>query len=203
MANSPPEADEGQGRLTTAQPPYAPSAEAGPMPPQPVPPDGASARAAPELTAEVDAWWGSYSMATMVPSLLVCLLLTALIAWAGWAFVPRGYVQVTVLGLAAAVWLVQGVRWAQRVFGYNYRLTTRRVYADRGFVYKGYAAIDLAKVARVLEKRTWTERLLGVGQVWVIPDDTTKPPLVLEGVRRPKAVADRIRDLVPSDGECR
>ena len=44
-------------------------------------------------------WWGSYSMATMVPSLLVCLLLTGLIACAAWKFVPRGYVQGTVWGI--------------------------------------------------------------------------------------------------------
>jgi Bacterial PH domain len=202
MAKSPAEADEGHSRLTTAPYPYAPAAEPSPMPPQPVPPDGAKKPAAAELREENDIWWGSYSMATMVPSLLVCLLLTGLITWAAWAFVPRRHVQGTILALASAVWLVQGVRWAHRVFGYNYRLTTRRIYADRGFVYKGYAAFDLDKVARVVVKQTGTERLLGVGQVWIMPEDETRPPLVLEGVRRPEAVSARIRELVPS-GESR
>ena len=113
MAKSPPEADETYARFTTAQPPYAPSAEPGPMPPQPVPPDGE--RTAPELTEEIDVWWGSYSMATMVPSLLVCLLLTGLIIWVGWAFVPRGYVKVIVLGLAGAVWLVCLIRYLRPI----------------------------------------------------------------------------------------
>src|SRR5437016_3446490 len=108
MAQSPPEADEGQARLTTAQPPYAPAAEPGPVPAQPAPPEPTTKEEAPsDQVEEIDVWWGSYSMATMVPSLLVCLLLTGLIAWAAWTFVPRRFVQGTVLGLAGAVWLVQ------------------------------------------------------------------------------------------------
>jgi uncharacterized membrane protein YdbT with pleckstrin-like domain len=195
MAKSPAEADEGQSRLTTAQPPYAPSAEPEPMPAQPAPPDGATGRAVTE-EEEIDVWWGSYSMTTMVPSLLVCLILTGLIIWAAWKFVPRGYVQVTVLSLTGAVWLVQGVRWAYRVFGYNYRLTSRRIYADHGFLYRGYAALDLEAVASVQVKRTWTQRLLGVGQIWIVPTEEAKAALVLNGVRRPRALADRIAERV-------
>jgi hypothetical protein len=189
---SPPDLLPEQPTLSTAQPPYAPAAEPGPVPPQPEPPhEGPTAPA-----EETDVWWGAYSGWAMAPSWLACLLLTGLIAWGGWALVPRGFVQGTVLGLAGAVWLVQGVRWGYRVFGYNYRLTTRRVYADRGFLYEGFASRDLAAIARVLVKRSWSDRLVGVGQVCLVPEEQTKPPLVLEGVRRPYIIAARIRELV-------
>ena len=196
MAKSPAEADEGQSSLTTAQPPYAPSAEPGLTAAQLTPPDGTGGQTISEQVEEVDVWWGSYSMATMVPSLLLCLLLTGLIVWVAWKFVPRGYVQGTVLGLTGAVWFVQGVRWAYRVFGYNYRLTTRRVYSDHGFLYRDYAAMDLEAVVDVHVKRSWTQRLLGVGQVWLVPKDQAKAALVLDGVRRPGSVADRIAERV-------
>ena len=196
MAKSPPEADEGQTQLSTAQPPYASAAEPGPVPAQPAPSDGTTGGPEAQQAEETDVWWGSYSMATMVPSLLVCLLLTGLIAWVGLAAVPHGYVQMWVFGLAGAVWLVQGVRWAYRVFGYNYRLTTRHIFADRGFLYKDYAALDLARVQRVLVKRSWMERLLGVGKIWIMPEDQTRPRIVLEGVRRPRGIAERIKELV-------
>ncbi len=166
------------------------------MPAQPVPPNGTGEKAVAELAEETDLWWGSYSMATMVPSLLVCLLLTGLIAWTAWKIVPHGYVQGTVLSLTGAVWMVQGGRWALRVFGYNYRLTTRRVYADRGFIYKDFAAVELNQVTTILVKRSWTQRLLGVGQIWIVPRDKGKTTLMLDGVRRPSSVADRIAERV-------
>jgi len=195
MTESPAETEPEQPGLSTAQPPYVALVQPGPVPPQPPPPD--NVRAAPEVLAEeADVWWGSYSGWTMAPSWAACVLLTGLIVWGAWALVPRDFVQGTVLGLAGAVWLVQGVRWAYRVFGYNYRLTTRRVYADRGFLYAGYAALDLAAVARVLVTRTLPDRVLGVGQVWIVPEDKTKPTLVLEGVRRPREIADRLGELV-------
>jgi hypothetical protein len=132
----------------------------------------------------------------MAPSSAGCVLLTGLIAWGAWLFVPRGFVQGTILALSAAVWLAQGVRWGYRVFGYNYRLTTRRLYGDRGFLYQGFAALDLRAVARVLVRRRGIDRLLGVGQVYVVAEDVTQPPLILDGVRRPQAVAELIRKQV-------
>ena len=121
---------------------------------------------------------------------------TVLIAWGGWLLLPPGFVKGTVLGLASLVWLVQGVRWAYRIFSYNYRLTTRRLYVDRGFLYLDFAALDLAAVGRVLVRRSWSDRLLGVGQVCVVPGETGKVPLVLDGVRHPEAIAERVRELV-------
>ena len=181
--------------LSTAQPPYAPAAEPGPMPFQPVPPE-TGPTVSPPLAEEEDIWWGSYSTWTMIPSLVVCVLLTGLIAWGAWRLVPHGFLQTTVIGLAGAVWLVQGVRWGYRVFGYNYRLTTRRVFADRGFLYQDFAALELNSVAQVLVKRKGLDLLLGVGQVWIVPEDRSKPALVLEGVRDPGAIAVRLRELV-------
>jgi hypothetical protein len=190
MSNSPGEVQPREAGLTTAQPPYVPAAEPQPMPPQPVPPETRTAG------EEVDLWWGSYTGWTMTPSWAACVLLTGLIAWAAWTLLPRSLLKPTVLGLGGALWLFQGVRWAYRVFSYNYRLTSRRVFVDHGFLYTGFASCELAGVAGVYVKRNWLDRLLRVGQIRIELLDKSKPALLLDGVRRPAAVAERIRQQV-------
>src|SRR5947209_7299648 len=69
----------------------------------PTPGSGASAQPG----EEVELWWGSYSGWTMMPSFVVCLLLTGLIGWAAWYFVPEGWAQLSALVAASVVWLVQ------------------------------------------------------------------------------------------------
>jgi hypothetical protein len=164
------------------------------------PPAPAEARdraaADPALPEEVDVWWGSYSGRTMMPSLLVCLLLTGAIAWASWYYLPARLVRLTIFGLVGAVWLAQTVRWAYRIFGFNYRLTTRRLFRDRGFLYTDAAQAELTGIAQVVVESTWYERLVGVGDVRVLLEDRNRPPLVLEGVRDPEHVANQVQALV-------
>jgi hypothetical protein len=198
MTDPPREAEPRPPVLSSAHPPYGTVSPPGPKPLGLVSGEetGRARDAAAGTAEETDVWWGSYSGWTLTPSCLACVLLTAVIAWAAWAFVPRGFVKGTIIALAGAVWLVQGVRWAYRVFGYNYRLTTRRVFCDRGFLYAGFAALDLAAVGRVLVRRSWSDRLVDVGQVLVLPEQPTQPTLVLEGVREPLVVAEEIRKQV-------
>ena len=144
---------------------------------------------------EVDYWLGSYSGWTMLPSWLVCLVLTGLIVWGAWPSLPRGWVQLAVFSLAGAVWLVQVIRWSYRLFGYNYRLTHRRLFQSKGFLYNGRVELELASVAHVLVKRNSLERLLRDGRVCVFSQEQSQAPLVLEGIGQPQQLADEIREL--------
>jgi hypothetical protein len=146
-----------------------------------------------ELIEEVDLWWGSYSTRTMLPSFLVCIAATVAVAWMTWVFLPPGSVKLTFVALAGSIWLLQVIRWGYRFFGFNYRLTTRRVVCSRGLLYGPGAELELATVARVHVYRRWDERLLQVGQVTVQPDNPNVVPLILEGLVRPAAVAQMIR----------
>ena len=132
---------------------------------------GRMSAAPPQAEEEVDVWWGSYSGWTMMPSLLVCIALTALIAWFTWVTFRggrSGFVQLTFLSLAGSVWILQTLRWAYRSCSYNYRLTTRRLFRDLGF--------------------GTTRR-----RVVVYFQDQATRPLVLGGVRHPRNVADLIQ----------
>src|SRR5262245_61647837 len=146
-----------------------------------------------ELVEEIDLWWGSYATRTMLPSFLVCIAATVAAAWLTWIFLPPGFFIPSFVALAGSIWLLQLVRWGYRFFGFNYRLTTRRVVCSRGLLYGPGAELDLATVARVHVYRRWDERLLQVGQVTVLPDNPNVAPLILEGLVRPAAVAQMIR----------
>ena len=79
--------------------------------------------------------------------------------------------------------------------GYNYRLTTRRLWVTRGIWQMVASALELSCVASVRVERTWLERRLGVGRVCVTPEGNGWP-LVLEGVRHPRDAAETIRAAV-------
>jgi hypothetical protein len=176
------------------QTPAAPPAGAGRTAVTAAPP-AADGEAPARASEEVELWWGAFSGWTLTPSFVVCLFLTGLIAWAAWYWLPRDWVKVAVLGGASIVWLVQLGRWAACALGYNYRLTTHRLWATRGVRQMVASALELSCVASVRVERTWLERRLGVGRVYVTPEGGGCP-LVLEGVAHPRAAAELIRAAV-------
>jgi hypothetical protein len=129
----------------------------------------------------------------MLPSFGVCLLATAVIAWLVWRFVPPGWVKPAFVGLAGLVWLIQAVRWGLRFFGMNYRVTNRRLFHHWGFLDSMKDQVELASVSQVLVRSSWYEKLVGVGQVILLLDNTSQKPVILKGVKRPGRVAERIR----------
>ena len=100
-----------------------------------------------------------------------------------------------VLTLTGALWLLQAFRWCYRVFGYNYRLTTERLFHTRGMLYQGDTEVKLATVARVDVLRRPHHVLAGVGNVALTLEGQGGAKLILEGVSRPRQVAELIRQL--------
>jgi hypothetical protein len=150
----------------------------------------------PHRAEEVDLWWGSYAGRAMLPSFAVCAVLTVLILWGARSWVPaRGWQQLTFFGLAGAVWAVQLTRWGRRFFTWNYRLTTSRLYVDRGVWPLKAQRFDLSTVARVEVNGSPLAKRLGIGDVWVWFDDAT-PPVVLEALVAPRRAAETIREAV-------
>lgn len=145
---------------------------------------------------ETDLWWGSYSGWTMWPSFVACLLLTGLIGWLAWDFIERDWLQFTFLAVGTALWLMQFARWGIRVFGYNYRLTTRRLFRDRGYRRKNRFHVELKSIAHVQVRRNNIEKMVDVGRIIIRQADPKHPPIVLEGVSQPFTIAHVIREAV-------
>ena len=141
---------------------------------------------------EVELWWGSYSGWTMMPSFLACLLLTVLIGWSGWSFVPREWSRAVVLGGTGLLWLVQLARWTTGSLSTNYRLTTQRLWIMRGLRLTDVMAIELTQVVNVKVVRTWLDRRLGIGRVYLILEGGSAT-VVLKGVWNAREAAEVIR----------
>lgn len=140
---------------------------------------------------ETELWWGGYSPWAMLPSLLFCFLLTGLIVWWGWTYVERRNVQLAILSLTGIVWITQTIRFAHRIFGNNYHLTTRRVIHDWGINWKGIRIVPLSEVESITVERSSLEEFLGVGRV--VLRVRNGPPMVWKGVRHSTDVAERVR----------
>ena len=139
---------------------------------------------------ETDLWWGSFAGRSLAPSFVVCVLLTGLLygllrPWGrGVPYVPVG-----------VLWGLQLLRWAYRVAGWNYRITTRRLFCATGFRRQGTREIALDRVKRVVLERGVVERLVRVGRIRVVPEDGSAA-LVLQGVTSPEHVTMLLRAAV-------
>lgn len=136
---------------------------------------------------EVDVWWGGYSSWAMLPSWLVCVLLTMVIVVLSRLLLARSEALITVLGLTGALWLGQLTRWLYRLFSFNYRLTNRRLYVSRGFLYPGLLRINLTQVRSVAVRRSNASYLTGVGDI--VLEVEGQPAVTLQGVFDPRTVA--------------
>jgi membrane protein YdbS with pleckstrin-like domain len=175
---------------------------AAPLPDNSALPDAVSSLSAPDSTSldETDIWWGSYAGRAMLPSFLLCLFLTVLLLAGDLYLQTRRWrsdlISSAILGLAGALWLFEGTRWAYRMIAVNYRLTNRRLLCTRGFNLLDSSAVELARITEVSVVSGPLERLLRVGRICIQVQDENAPSLVLDGVFAPQHVARTIRRRV-------
>jgi hypothetical protein len=150
---------------------------------------------------ETDVWWGSYAGRTMTPSFVVCGLLTGLLIWGVWLIWPkqedRPYLErYTTYILVGAVWIFQLIRWGYRLVAINYRLTTRRLYCQRGFQTAATTTVDLKQIATIrIERNVW-ESYLRVGRLRIVSVNNSEDALSLDGVAHPDQIAALIMNQV-------
>jgi membrane protein YdbS with pleckstrin-like domain len=203
-AVSPVEADEEALAHDEQAPPPAPATEHLPEPvpqeaPPPVAPEPQPTIAPVSVlkgAEELDLWWGAYSGWALAPSFTVCVLATTAIIWASYRFLPSQYLHFTILGLAGAVWIVQLTRWVYRVFGYNYRLTNRRLYVDHGWLYSEAHRVDLTEVKAIKVRVGWWEKIIQVGDIVVTLAAGPQQDRVLEAVAVPQRIARQIEHAI-------
>jgi hypothetical protein len=148
---------------------------------------------------EVDLWWGGYDGRAMLPSFLVCGLLTLAIFGLGWLvwyqFADKGlrphWIREGVYGLLVVVWFVQLGRWTSRVATTNYRLSSRRLFYLTGMTAHPMATLlsDIGDVT--VEQNRW-EHWLDLGCVRIRLTNG-KDAVFLRGLHNPVSVAESIR----------
>ena len=114
-------------------------------------------------------------------------MLIAGTVWFGSASLP--YTAVVIM-LAV---LVQGIRIAAVILGTRYRLTTERLFVERGLIRQTIDQTELIRVDDVRVRKLMVDRILGLGSIDVLSTDQTDPRVVVTGVAEADKVAEMIR----------
>jgi len=153
----------------------------------------AASQAAEELL-----WSGRYSLKTTAHLWFLWLLWVAGVTTASVLYVTQhsGTTDLWFLAVGAlpALWLL-GLALVRKFTRY-YRLTSQRLFLQRGFLSRQHDEIELIRVDDVSVRQNLFQRLLAVGQVTVLSTDTTNPRLVIDGVRDPLRLKELIRAQV-------
>ncbi len=103
-------------------------------------------------------------------------------------------------GAMAAVFgvvLVSGAivlgRVALKVLGTYYRLTSQRLFIERGILGRTVDQMELIRVDDVRMVQTFLDRIFAVGSISLLTTDSTDRAVTIEGVEKPDSVAEAIR----------
>ena len=143
---------------------------------------------------EVDAWWGSCSVSSVVPGLLASLAASGLVVGVAWVLPHSRAEQLIVMSVLGVFWLFLLLVGIYRVFGFNYRLTTCRLFVEMGLRRRNVQSFELSRITRVVARANRLEKFFGIGRIFVEVEGSTAP-LVLRGVMGPEQVAEKIRNL--------
>jgi membrane protein YdbS with pleckstrin-like domain len=80
-----------------------------------------------------------------------------------------------------------------QMLGARYRLTTQRLFIERGILRQTVDQTELIRVDDVRIERSIVARVLGIGSVIILSTDASDHRTVIPGVSRPQEVAEHIR----------
>ena len=154
--------------------------------------------------AQADRVWAGYHPRAAAPALAAAAVASLVVCVGRWhqddlSELAKRAGALAVFALAWGVWPVLGAVYLYRAATYTYRLTDRAVLIDFGFRYRPVPPVWLREVTEVRSGAGPVGRLLGVGWVEVRTADRA---VRLTGVRRPNALAGRIREAAATSGGC-
>ena len=108
----------------------------------------------------------------------------------------------SVTGVAAAlamllVFILSGVVVFTGIFvkilGRRYRLTSQRLFIERGIFSQTIDQTELIRIDDVRVVKTFVDRFLGLGSITLLSTDITDGRVVLDGIDAPEQVAESVR----------
>lgn len=103
---------------------------------------------------------------------------------------------VVVLVLASGAWIIGGILLS--IIGCHYRLTTERLFIERGIFSRTIDQTELIRVDDVRMRKSLFDRLFGLGTVTIVSTDSTDADLEVQGISEPESVAEAIRTQMRS-----
>jgi membrane protein YdbS with pleckstrin-like domain len=158
-------------------------------------PVGASA--AGSLSEERELWRGRMSWKRHLGIGLGWLCVAVGLTWCWWRFHESvetpwlgRIVLLLILGSAGGLF----ARCAILVYGIRYRLTTQRLFIDRGILSRTRDQTELIRIDDVRIRQSLLDRIVGIGQVELISTDATQAAIQLLGIVEPHIVAEHVRN---------
>ncbi len=101
------------------------------------------------------------------------------------------FLVVLVIVLLSGAWVVG--RIALGILGCHYRLTTERLFIERGILSRTTDQTELIRVDDVGMHKSMLDRIFGLGTVAIMSTDATDNALLIEGISEPEKVTEAIR----------
>jgi membrane protein YdbS with pleckstrin-like domain len=152
-----------------------------------------------EPARETDIWVGRTHWKHYAGRLGLWLLANVVLAvLIGWAASRADW-----LGWGGAFWLIAGVflvsglvvvgRVLLTILGTRYRLTSQRLFIERGIFGQTVDQSELIRVDDVRLQKSFLDRVFGLGSVEILSTDASDREITIEGIADPEAVAEGIR----------
>ena len=163
----------------------------------------AAPAAAIPAVAEERLWRGSPSARVLVGKIIAIVLSAILIPVAA-SFLASRTNDIEMAGrIAKFGWLIAAivVFWQivtflivmLRLQSTTYTISNQRVVIERGMLSKSLNEIDLRSIDDTQFFQSFSDRLLGIGNVTLISSDKAFPTTVLHGIARPRDIREMIR----------
>ena len=140
-----------------------------------------------------DELWQGRSSWKFYADLIVVAAGWTVIAGIVWFTTPR-WLGWIVLIMALAGWLYVGGRVAHGMLNYHYRLTTQRLFIERGVLSRTIDQAELIRIDDVRIHKTLMNRITGVGSVELFSTDASDRQVTIWGVEKPEELAESIRE---------
>jgi membrane protein YdbS with pleckstrin-like domain len=100
-----------------------------------------------------------------------------------------------VLAVIPLIWLGVLIKFASKKYGVHYRLTNQRLVHQRGILSRATNRIEAIDIDDVTVNQGFIERLMNVGRITIVSDDSTDRELQMDGIENAEEVS-RIIDKV-------
>ncbi len=142
--------------------------------------------------SEDDLWQGRSSW-KFYADLIVVAAGWTVIAAIVWFTTPR-WLGWIVLMMALSGWVYVAGRVAHGMLNHHYRLTTQRLFIERGILSRTIDQAELIRIDDVRIHKTLMNRMTGVGSVELFSTDASDRQVTIWGVEKPDELAESIRD---------
>jgi uncharacterized membrane protein YdbT with pleckstrin-like domain len=143
-------------------------------------------------------WSGRPSLRAELHWVVLSGVWIALVLGGALGFMPRRTSQVwavaALLALLPPAWILGQA--LVRKLTLRYRLTSHRLFTERGLLSRQHDELELIRVDDVSVRQGLLQRWFGVGTVTVVSTDASNPRLAIEGIRDPLELKERIRTQV-------